>query len=167
MTGQSAAVAPARYWGTLILAGLMVAVTVPRHAGFLVFLWLALFSVRLLHAIFVMVREPSRRGELGVRLGIWVVAFAAIGAWHGYWTRAARLDADRVVASIARYQSQHGTYPENLRQLGLDEKGLRRQWMLGYHLDKQEPTLVYASTFGLFDAYVYDFPKHQWDYAAD
>jgi len=155
------------YIKTLLLVALMLVLTVPPHVGFMVLLFLPIFIAWAIYGSTVMIRKPEQRKLRAIKIAIWTTAFLVVGAIHLYWARAARKDADAVLSAVHSYKTKTGMYPENVTQLGIDERDLQHKWMLGYLPGKDQPFLAYASTFMLFGTFTYDFHHGKWKYNSD
>jgi hypothetical protein len=80
--------------------------------------------------------------------------------------REAREHALQVVSAVKAYRAQHGGYPDDLAQAGLDENVLRR-WRVRYINREGLHRVVYPAVFSVLSQYEYDFDKPGWRYNAD
>ena len=118
----------------------------------------------LLYCLWVAWRQPMQRPVTAVKVLLWVLTLASVGAVHGVYARSARQEADAAVAAVLDYQRRHGAYPVSLADAGVVvERGRGPR----YSFDKGHLSLFYPSTFIVFDQYLYDFDAKEWVYRAD
>jgi hypothetical protein len=132
---------------TFLLVAVFLLVITLKHAGFMVLLMIPFFAVSLIRGIVLMVRKPDQRKLCGARMVILAAALCTIASVHWYWFHAARDNANAVATAVIAYKSRTGAYPTGLAELGLNQNELLRKWMLGYGLDRGQPSLFYATTF--------------------
>lgn len=155
------------YKKTIILCGLVAIFTAPTHGGFMLLFVVPVFAIWLVYSIFVIWCKPERRRLQIGRLVIWIVVLVSIGCTHWYSATTARRDAEQVTETLFRYKAQHGAFPSNLSQVGIDARSLKKEWMLHYSITNGKPVLSYATTFTPFETYSYDFYKRAWHYNPD
>ena len=130
----------------------------------MVFLVLPFLLVWLLYSLWVAWRQPMQRPITVMKVLLWALTLASVGAVHWVYARSARQEADSAVAAVLDYQRRHGNYPVSLADVGVPtERGRGPR----YSFDKGRPTLFYPSTFIVFDQYLYDFDAKEWVYRAD
>ncbi len=156
-----------REYATTVACALIILYSAQPHAGFLLPLWLPILLVWFLRMAWIAWRRPARRRAQGIKVLVLVAAMAVAALAHGRYESQARAQAQKVVDAVTAYDVQHGGYPDNLGQVGLDEQALRRDWQLSYLNRDGIHRVVYAATFTVFDAYSYDFDKPGWVYLAD
>jgi len=130
----------------------------PLMAPFLLLWWVRLAWIAWHH--------PARRKVQAIKFGC-VAAAAALATFvQGNVQREAREHAQQVVGSIAAYRTQHGSYPDDLAQAGLDENALRR-WRVRYISHEGQHRVMHPAVFSVYDSYVYDFDKPGWTSTAE
>jgi hypothetical protein len=146
-------------------AGLLFLTWRPR-GGFVIFFAAAFLLVWLPYSGYVIWRYPPRRRLQIIKVCVWLVAFGGSCALHWRYYNMARLEANQIVQAVASYKRQHGVYPDRLEDVGvhLDEHG--GPWHIGYVVSDTH-TLIYPSTFRVFDAYLYRFEEGRWKYSGD
>jgi hypothetical protein len=151
---------------TLILSLVVLSAT-RKDVGFLLPLlapFLLLWFVRL---AWIAWRQPARRRTQAIKLAC-VVAATALATWvQASVERQARAQAQKTVDAVAAYRAQHGNYPDELGQVGLDEEALRRQWRVRYTSRDGQHRVSYPASFSVYDGYVYDLDKPGWAASAD
>ena len=147
-----------------ILATLIVLYAATPGAGFLLPLWLPILLVWFARMAWLAWRRPARRKAQGLKALVLIVAMLVAGLAHGRYESQSRAQAQKVVDAVTAYQVQHGAYPDDLAQVGLDADALRRDWDVRYLHVENRHQVVYAAQFTVFDQYVYDFDKPGWVY---
>ena len=153
------------FWPTM-LAALVILYAATPGAGFLLPLWLPILLVWFLRLAWVAWRRPPRRKAQGVKVLVLVGAMLVAGLAHGRYESQARAQAQRVVDAVTAYHVEHGAYPDDLAQVGLDADALRRDGDVRYLHREGQHQVVYAAQFTVFDQFVYDFDKPGWVYKA-
>ena len=154
------------FWPTIV-AALIILSSARPGAGFLLPLWLPILLVWFLRMMWLAWRRPARRKAQGVKALVLVAAMAVGALAQGRYEHQAREQAQHVVDVVAAWRAQHGAYPDDLAQLGLDEQALRRDWQVRYLSRDGQHRVVYSATFTVFDSYTYDFDKPGWVYSAE
>lgn len=150
---------------TLILVFIVLSAT-RQDVGFLLPLlspFLLLWFIRL---AWIAWRQPARRKVQAIKFGCVAATVALVVLIQGNIQREARAKALQVVSAVAAYRAQHGSYPDDLAQAGLDENALRR-WRVRYISRDSQHRVTYPAVFTVFDSYSYDFDKPAWTYSAD
>ena len=150
---------------TLILVFIVLSAT-RQDAGFVLTLlspFLLLWFVRL---AWIAWRQPARRRAQAIKFASVSVTVALVVFIQSNVQREAREHALQVVSAVAAYRAQHGGYPDDLAQVGLDEKTLRR-WRVRYVSHDGQHRVAYPAVFTVYDGYSYDFDKPAWTYSAD
>jgi len=148
---------------TLITAAITALLLGMRHAGFTAILLAIPLAIWLAYSAYAIATKPERRPDQLIRVGIWFAAFAIVAVSHTYQHMATRAQADATVAVITRHLRDHGSCPDDLIGLGLDEKQLRPRLGLSYYrCQAGRPTLAYAATFIVFEMFRYDFDSRRW-----
>ena len=169
---DAAAIAPrepgrVREFWPAVLCTLLILYCASPGAGFLLPLWLAIVLAWCVRLGWIAWRRPARRQAQGVKLLMLVVAMTVAALAHGRYESQSRAQAQKVVDAVTAYHVQHGGYPDDLRQVGLDEQALRRDWQVRYLNRDGQHRVVYAAEFTVYDSYAYDFDKPGWVYSAD
>jgi hypothetical protein len=151
-----------KYVTTGVLAALALLVTTWNHAGFMLLAFSPFLAGSLIYNAIVAVRKPERRRLSQVRIVVWLIVPLIVGATHWHLYRAARADADTAVAAVVGYKARTGSWPATLRDAGIEEPQFGRRWMLGYLVGDGGPQLVYAATFTIYEAHMYDFDAQRW-----
>jgi hypothetical protein len=151
------------FWPT-ILATLIILYAASPGAGFLLPLVLPILLVWFLRLAWVAWRRPARRKAQGLKVLVLVVAMLAAGLAHGRYESQSRAQAQKVVDAVTAYHVEHGAYPDDLAQVGLDADALRRDWDVRYLHIGDGHQVVYAAQFTVFDQYLYDFDRPGWVY---
>jgi len=150
---------------TLILVFIILSAT-RQDMGFLLLLLTPFLLLWFLRLPGIARREPARRKVQAIKLAC-VAATVALAVFIQInIQRQARERAQHVVDVVAAYRAQHGSYPDNLAQAGLDEKALRR-WRVQYAGGKGGHLVAYPGGFMVFDVYSYDFDMPGWNYSLD
>ena len=130
---------------------------------FLVFFALAWF-VRL---AWVAWRQPPRRRAQAIKVGAIVVALAIALFLQARHQRESRAQAQHVVDAVLAYRAQHGSWPDDLAQAGLDAQALRDDWGVVYTNRGELHRVSSSGSLSVRGAWVYDFDKPGWVYDAD
>lgn len=139
-----------------------------KYCGFMIAIFIIPFAVWLVHEIYSVVKNPFLRKEKIFRILMWCVAFSLVCFIHILYFQEAREYGDRVVALIFEYRDSHGSYPENIHDVGVSVSELRKNLGMGdYTLYEGKPRLFYAVTYSLFDTYNYNFETRTWHYRGD
>ncbi|MCK9686704.1 hypothetical protein [Scleromatobacter humisilvae] len=154
------------FWPT-ILATLLILSSARPGAGFLLPLWLPILLVWFPRMAWLAWRRPARRKAQGIKAVAIVAALAVSAFAHGRYESEARAQAQRVVDAVTAYHVQHGSYPDDLAQVGLDADALRRDWQVRYWTHDGQHRVSYAAEFTVYDGYSYDFDKPGWVYSAE
>lgn len=157
-----------KYLGTIISCGVMLLLTVPRHSGFV----LGIFIMGLVpYFLYSGVRVYWYRNELSTRatqLAIWVSAITFAVGVNYYRYTATRSEANDVVAKIEQFHAMHNAYPSSLEDIGYGRSALRKSLGLhAYSNEKGKPSFFYGVPYIIYDTYQYDFNSRQWVYRAD
>ena len=150
---------------TLILVFIVLSAT-RQDLGFLLPLLSPFLLLWFLRLAWIAWRQPARRKVQAIKFASVVAAVAIVAFLQGNIQRQAREHALQVVSAVAAYRAQHGSYPDDLAQTGLDEKALRR-WRVRYISRDGQHRVVYPAVFSVLSQYEYDFDKPGWHYNAD
>jgi hypothetical protein len=153
------------FWPTILAVAVILYAATPG-AGVLLPLFVPVLLVWLPRMAWVAWRRPARRKAQGIKVLALVGAIVVAGLAHGRYDSRSRAQAQKVVDAVTAYHVQHGAYPDDLAQLGLDEQALRRDGDVRYLHIEDRHQVVYAAQFTVFDQYVYDFDKPGWVYKA-
>ncbi len=148
------------YAFTLILVFVILSAT-RQDAGFLLPLLSPFLLAWFVRLAWIAWRRPPRRKVQAIKFGCVVAAMGLAAFVQGNVQREARAHAQQVVSAVAGYRAQHGSYPEDLAQAGLDENALRR-WRVRYVSHEGRHQVVHPAVFSVYDEYVYDFDKPGW-----
>jgi hypothetical protein len=150
---------------TLILVFIILS-AIRQDLGFLLPLlspFLLLWFVRL---AWIAWRQPPRRKVQAIKFGFVAAAMAFACLALVNIQDQDREHALQVVSTIATYHDQHGAWPDDLAQAGLDEEALRR-WRVHYVSRDGQHRVTYPSVFSVYDSFVYDFDKPGWKSTAE
>jgi predicted PurR-regulated permease PerM len=134
------------------------------HFGFMAAFFLPFLLAYFIYCGFIAIRRPLDRKVIAAKAATWACALLAVAITHWYWFVASRADANRVVSAVIGYRNRTGNYPPDDAALGIEIKPLESKWMLGYHLWHGQPSVLYAATFIIYDAYEFDFDSRTWRY---
>lgn len=150
---------------TFISATVFSLVLCQRHAGFLIIFFVIPFLIWLFYSFYIAIKNPILKSWIISRIVTWCVAFLLVFIVHLHYHQATREYANKVAALILQYKENHGTYPIDLEQLGIEKSELRRNLGMGrYSLNESKPSLFYGVTYIAFDVYVYNFESKSWEY---
>jgi hypothetical protein len=153
------------YAFTLILVFIVLSAT-RQDLGFLLPLLSPFLLLWFMRPAWIAWRQPARRKVQAIKFASVVAAVALAAFLQGNIQRQAREHALQVVSAVAAYRAQHGSYPDDLAQAGLDENALRR-WRVRYISRDNRHRVTYPAVFTVFDGYSYDFDKPGWVYSAE
>ena len=153
------------FWPTIVATLIILSAAQPG-AGFLLTLWLPILLIWFARMAWLAWRRPARRKAQGIKAIVLVAAMTGAAFAHGRYEARARVQAQQVVDAIAAWHAQHGAWPDDLSQLGLDADALRRDGDVRYLHIENRHQVVYAAQFTVFDQYVYDFDRPGWVYKA-
>ena len=145
---------------TLILVFVVLS-SVRPDAGFLLPLLSPFLLVWFVRLAWIAWRQPARRKVQAIKFGCVAATVAIVVFIQSNVQREAREHALQVVSAVKAYRAQHGGYPDDLAQAGLDENALRR-WRVRYISHDGQHRVVYPAVFTVFDGYSYDFDKPGW-----
>lgn len=146
----------------LPLAALFLFFALRGGGGFLVALLLPFLLVYTISNLIRMVRRPEERAARGVRLAIWIAAFAIAAALQASRSAGSRSAAEAAARRIAACRDITGRYPASLGEAGLDEAELRNRWRLSYSVREGKPLLAYPAAFMPLTLQEYDFERRSW-----
>jgi hypothetical protein len=150
------------YIKTGILAAIVLFFTVQQGYGTLALTLLLVFIFVLLFNLIQMVRKPAQRKLRGIRMGVWFVVLSVAMAVQSHRAGGTKKEADKVVSTVLEYKTRMGAYPANLKDVGLDEAALDREWDIRYFMSEGKPVLAYPNTFIPLTSIEYDFDKRAW-----
>ena len=145
---------------TLILVFVVLSST-RQNMGFLLPLLSPSLLIWFVRLAWIAWRQPARRKAQAIKFGCVVAAVALVAFIQGNVQREARAHALQVVSAVAAYRAQHGRYPDDLAQAGLDENALRR-WRVRYISHDGRHRVAYPAVFSVYDGYSFDFDKPGW-----
>jgi hypothetical protein len=145
---------------TLILVFIILSAT-RQDAGFVLPLLSPFLLAWFVRLAWIAWRRPPRRKVQAIKFGCVVAAMALATFVQGNVQREARAHAQQVVSAVATYHVQHGAWPDDLAQAGLDENALRR-WRVRYVSHDGQHRVVHPAVFSVYDEYVYDLDKPGW-----
>ena len=149
------------YAFTLILVFVILSAT-RQDAGFVLPLLAPFLLAWFVRLAWIAWRRPPRRKVQAVKFACVVAAVVLAAFVQNNVQRQARAHAQEVVATISTYRAQHGSYPDDLAQAGLDENALRR-WRVRYVNHEGQHHVVHPAVFSVYDEYVYDLDKPGWN----
>ena len=148
---------------TLGVAGLITFLLCQRHGGFLVVFQAAILILACALNLWPFIKNRAGRPLLLAKLGIWLLSMAVIVVSHAMLAAHTRAKAQGVVDAINGYYQANGAYPSDLGSIGYLPSAFKDEiGMGGYHLDGENPTLFYASTYIAFATEHYDFNNGVW-----
>jgi hypothetical protein len=83
----------------------------------------------------------------------------------GAWLKPPR--QGRAAARGAAWRGQHGDYPSDLAQAGLDEEALRRDAHVWYVNRDGQHHVLYRAVFSVYDSDGYDLDQGRWFHGAE
>jgi hypothetical protein len=160
---------PLRPLITTVLACAIVAfLTWPVHGGFIVFFVLPVMAFWVPYSCYVMWRYPARRRLRAIQLSLWLLVVGTTGGLHWHYSASARSAADAVVKAVLTYKELRGSYPLRLEDAGVVLGKSGGVWHIGYVVDERNThSLVYPTTFTVFEAYSFEFEQGRWVYLPD
>ena len=153
------------YAFTLILVFIVLSAT-RQDVGFLLPLLSPFLLLWFLRLAWIAWRQPARRKAQAIKFGCVAATVAIVVFIQSNVQREAREHALQVVSAVKAYRAQHGGYPDDLAQAGLDENVLRR-WRVRYVNREGLHRVVYPAVFSVLSQYEYDFDKPGWRLNAD
>ena len=148
--------------GTIFGCVSLLLFTLPPHGGFLLVLFLLFIVPLSVYSTVIMYRDKQQRKIRAIKLFIWAVSILVVVGVNYHRHINTRIAANNIVASIERYKSATGKYPDNLDQIGVTKRSLRNKLgMSGYYNENGKASLFYGVTFIVFDTYNYNFENHQ------
>jgi hypothetical protein len=153
---------PFSYIKTAILAAIVLFFTVQQGYGTLALTLLLIFIFVLLYNLIQMARKPAERKLRGIRMAIWFVVLSVAMAVQSHRAGGAKEETDKVVKTVLDYKTRTGAYPAGLKDAGLDEVTLEREWDIRYFMREGKPVLTYSATFMPLTTVDYDFDKRAW-----
>lgn len=152
----------ADYLKTFFLVAIALVATTQRGSAFPLLVLLPVFMTGVIYTSVRMLRRPDERKTRGIRLAIWCATLALAGSVQACWSVAARSDADAAAATVSAHRERTGSYPANLREVGLSDERLKEKWGLSYSIRDGGPTLVYPARFMWLAMHEYDFEARAW-----
>jgi energy-coupling factor transporter transmembrane protein EcfT len=150
------------YIKTVILAVIVLFFTVQKDYGPLALMLFFIFIFVLLYNLIQMARKPAERKLRGIRMAIWLVVLSVAMAVQSHRANGTKEEADKAVKTVLDYKARTGAYPAGLKDAGLDEVALERDWEIRYFMRDGKPVLVYSDTFMPLTTNDYDFDKRAW-----
>ena len=117
--------------------------------------------LRSLYVIFIKKKEKQVRC---LQLLLWFIACVAVIVHHVYLYHSTRDFADKVAIEIIQYKQKHGDYPANIAEVGYKKEDFKPYWLHYSYEADEDPFLIYAATWIVFDAYIYNFETNTWKY---
>jgi len=158
---------PLREFAPTALLALVVLCGAGDGDGFILTLLAPFLLLWFMRVAWVAWRQPARRRVQAIKLGVVVALVVGVALVQINFQRGSREQAQKVVDAVAAYRAQHGSYPQDLAQVGLDDQALRRDWRVHYWARDGKHSVVYAARFSVYDSFVYDFDKPGWVYSAE
>ncbi|XXQ69251.1 hypothetical protein ACKLNO_05155 [Neisseriaceae bacterium B1] len=148
---------------TLILIGLVFALSSGYGSGFMAFFPFLIWLVYTFFNVFSIVKSKQWR-LFAVCFVAWCVLWASLYFIHQHHAKIMREQANHMVQQIEQYHTQHGEYPPR-NQLNLPPKIM--YWRGDTPETKHEAHLIYRDNVMLFDDHIYDFKHKKWEYRPD
>lgn len=158
---------PVREFAPTVLLALVVLSGASQDAGFILTLLSPFLVLWFMRVGWVAWRQPARRRTQLIKLGVIAALVLGGSLVQVDFQRGSHAQAQKVADAVAAYRAQHGNYPEDLAQVGLDDQALRRDWKVRYWAREGQHRVIYAATFSVYDSFVYDFDKPGWVYSAE
>jgi hypothetical protein len=150
------------YIKTAILAAIVLFFTVQQDYGPLALTFLFIFIFVLLYNLIQMARKPAERKLRGIRMVVWFVVLSVAMAVQSHRANGTKEETDKVVKTVLDYKTRTGAYPAELKDAGLDDVALEREWDIRYFMSEGKPVLAYPNTFIPLTSIEYDFDKRAW-----
>lgn len=150
------------YIKTGILAAIVLFFTVQQGYGTLALTLLTIFVFVLLYNLIRMARKPAERKLRGFRMAIWFAVLSVAMAVQSHRAGGTVGEANNVAKTVLDYKTRTGAYPASLKDAGLDETALDRDWDIRYFMSEGKPVLAYPHTFIPLTSIEYDFDKRAW-----
>ncbi len=169
----------ASYIPTILGCSLMIAITLPRHLGVLLVLFVLILVSSIVGIMipFVFKGKPLLESMLKtkcIKTALWTACFFAVFAKHEIDDRNVRDVADRVSRAVVAYHALHGHYPEVLSETRLSGLNIKedinhksskiKEYHIIYSRHDDTPALYYRSIWVAYDIYLFDFKKKAWKY---
>jgi hypothetical protein len=154
---------------TLILVGIVLALTLPRsvyNAYWGSFVLVAATLVIVPWTIYSLVRmaiRPAERRSRGIRLAIWVTALVVAFGGRAHWDTTAREEANTAVSAVKAYKGRTGAYPYSMGEVGIDAQALKEEFSLSYRVHDGKAYLFYSQPSMPLVAHHYNFGTNSWD----
>ena len=151
------------FWPTMLAVAILLYAATPG-AGVLLPLFTPVLLIWLPRMAWLAWRRPARRTAQGIKLIALAAAIIVAALAHGRYDSQARAQAQKVVDAVTAYHVQHGGYPDDLSQVGIDADALRRDAGVRYLHIEDRHLVVYSAQFTVLDQYLYDFDRPGWVY---
>lgn len=153
---------------TLAAAGLLCFLMSLPHAGLLLVLCSPFILLGMGYALAKAYFVPEQRKRQWQCILIWLLAVGIAIAVQGLRHWQTRQQANAIVASIEAFHTRYGRYPEDIRQIGLEQNQLTQRLGQSYYTGQYgKPSFFYASSYTAFDTEQYDFEAHCWQHHPD
>ncbi|MBH5328278.1 hypothetical protein H9Q10_01140 [Eikenella sp. S3360] len=106
------------------------------------------------------VSRRELRRQLAI-CGLWLILLGGLAVLHKHYAHLARVEADHLLAQILAKQQPNGSFAPMPFTTS-------PRWRILYGVsDKGKPILHYRDTYNVFNAQIYDFEQHRWQYFID
>ena len=156
-----------REFAPTALLALVVLWGAGEDTGFILTMLAPFLLLWFMRVAWVAWRQPARRRMQLIKLGVIAALVLGVSVVQVHFQRGSHAQAQKVVDAVAAYRALHGSYPDDLAQVGLDDEALRRDWKVRYWAREGQHRVIYAATFSVYDSWVYDFDKPGWVYSAE
>ena len=121
------------------------------------------------YSIQLSIWRPQERGLRLFRVGVWVSLLGIAALVHVHRHTSTQANVNPIAAAISNYIDLIGKCPAELAQVGYSTEDLRAAagGLSSYHCADGNPTLVYASTYRVFETETYDFEERVWRHDYD
>lgn len=132
-------------------------------AGMLLLIFIPLVVGALAKSGFLVLRKRVETKVFITKLLMWSSCVMVVLLTHYIRHHDTRRMANDVVLQIEQFHQENSVYPESILEVGLTEKELRKNLIMGfYDYSERGPLLVYAVTYMPFETYHYDFKEREW-----
>ncbi len=157
-----------KFYATLVSTVLLALLASQSGFALAIGLFLPFLFIWFLYSLYVLVSKPMLRKWQLARMGMWTTCLVIIAVAHGQHAATARGNANRIIALIDKYKTEHGTYPEDSRAIGMDHLKLRKECgTYCAYSGKEGVYFWYQDTAIGFDTQSYNFKTKIWEYHPD
>ena len=115
-----------------------------------------------IYSLVRMIFRPAERRSRAITIVIWIATFVVAFSVRSEWDTTARTQADAAVSAIQAHKARTGAYPNNLGEVGIDEKPLKDRFSLNYRVQEGKAFLIYSQPSMGMVAHHYNFETSSW-----